>query len=77
MGTTGRKKSGIKVKKIKDKTFNRDIVIKEKDDTSQGFCESCLYWDERTNWCFEYESYGNADRIWTCARWVDRHAYEG
>lgn len=64
------------MKKFKSKKFDMDIVIKEATDTSKGFCESCFYWDERTNWCDELESYGNADRIWCCERWVDKHVFD-
>lgn len=48
------------------------IVIKKSIDTSEGFCESCRYWDERTHWCEERESYGETDRIWACEQWKRR-----
>lgn len=57
------------------KRIGKDIVIKKSIDTAKGFCESCLYWDERTHWCDELESYGDADSTWSCDRWIDKDVY--
>lgn len=62
------------MKRFKNEKYGMDAVIKEPTD-SKGFCEGCLYWDERTHWCDELESYGNADTTWSCERWVDKDAY--
>lgn len=55
----------------------RDRELKEPDNTERGICDSCLYWDERTHWCDEFKSYGNADTTWSCKRWVDKYVYGG
>lgn len=63
------------MEKFKSKSLGMDIVVRDYTETNSKCCGNCYYWDDRTTWCDELESYGDADSTWTCERWVDKNVY--
>lgn len=63
------------MEKFKSKSLGMDIVIRDYTEIDSKRCGNCYYWDDRTTWCDELESYGDADTTWSCERWVDKDAY--
>lgn len=57
------------MERYKSKSFGMDVSIRDPEDGYQNTCGNCVWWDDRTNWCEELESFGDTDSAWSCERW--------